>query len=179
MSGGSQTFKLLPPVEELRRFLIYDPETGLFLWKFRNHKQFDSRLGGKPAFVTSINGYRAATLPSFGRAMAHRVAFKMVHGRDPIGEVDHINGNRSDNRIANLREVSSSENKRNAARPRHNTSGITGVSYRRDKRKWRAFICLANDTKHLGYFSTKEGAIAARKSAEAANGFHPNHGRAR
>ena len=170
-------FKQLPCVEVIRETVDYDPATGLFFWRKIGVKQLDSRRAGKRAFVTYFNGYLKGTVRGV-QLMAHRVAWKHYYEQDPQGEVDHINGNRLDNRIANLRVVTSLENKRNARRPNHNTSGCVGVSFRADKSRWRAFITLDNRSVHLGYFNDKDAAIDARKAAEARFGFHPNHGRA-
>lgn len=169
----------------LRSLLAYNPQTGELTWKERDPQTFantraaaawNARFAGQPAFQTLVQGYLCGTV-NRRRMQGHRVAFCLLHGRMPNGEVDHINGHRTDNRASNLREVSSTENKRNAARPRHNTSGIVGVSYRPDKGKWRASITLANRAYHIGYFATCEEAVAARKAVEARHGFHPNHGR--
>jgi hypothetical protein len=174
-SACSGTSKALPPLAALRAALSYNPDTGEFVW-LRRGNPYQDVLAGKPAFITNVNGYLNATIDG-ERYQAPRVAFKMVHGRDPLGEVDHINGDRSDNRVCNLREVTASENRRNAACPRTNTSGIVGVSYRADKRRWRANITLNNRAVHLGYFDTWGDAVNARAAAEREHGFHPNHGR--
>jgi hypothetical protein len=107
---------------------------------------------------------------------AHRIAYKYVHGIDP-DEVDHINGERADNRICNLRSVTATGNRRNMAKPPSNKSGFVGVHWRQDKKKWVAHITLANRYTFLGYFKTKEEAAERRKAAEREHGFHPNHGR--
>jgi hypothetical protein len=166
----------LPPAADLCRLLDYDAETGVLTWKPRGVSGWDKRWAGKPAFNCHWNGYRVGVLLGRRSIGAHRVAFKLVHGFD-APEIDHINGDRADNRIANLRSVTTTENRRNAARPRHNTSGCVGVHFKKDKQKWVAYISLADRYTHIGYFPTKEGAIAARKQAERDHGFHPNHGR--
>lgn len=91
--------------------------------------------------------------------------------------IDHINGDKEDNRLINLRECDHRTNGRNCKRSVKNTSGITGV--RMDKRiqKWVAEIKIDGTGRHLGSFDTIEEAAAARKGAEKVSGFHANHGR--
>lgn len=108
---------------------------------------------------------------------AHRVIMAMLTGDWPPHEVDHINGDKSDNRPENLRLVTRTENGRNARKPLHNTSGIIGVSWHKAAQKWRASIKVNSVNKHLGVYRTKSEAIAARKRAESEYGFHGNHGR--
>lgn len=168
----------LPSAEYLWSVLDYNPDTGLFRWKPRGKSRFDNRHAGNEALTARVVGYCVGHIHGHGgRVGAHRVAFKMVYGRDPAGEIDHINGDRADNRIANLRDVSRTINARNAARPRTNSSGLVGVSYRRDKHKWRAHITVDRQMLHLGYFNSCEAAIEARQAAERKYGFHLNHGR--
>ena len=169
--------KPIPPREILNRHFDFDCATGTFRWKARGFPKFDNKMAGRPAFATIVNGYCVGTVPGYGRYQAHRIAYFLATGREPCGEVDHINGDRRDNRPSNLRVVTASENRRNAAVPSHNTSGLIGVSYRGDKRRWRAYIAIGDITQHLGYFNTKTEALAARKAAEQEHGFHPNHGR--
>ncbi len=94
-----------------------------------------------------------------------------------MGHIDHINGDRGDNRISNLRVVTSTENNRNKAINKNNTSGVTGVTWSKSRRKWIAQIHIGKIGKALGGFDRVEDAIAARKNAETRYGFHENHGR--
>ncbi len=169
--------KPLPSAEDLNRVLDYAPDTGIFTWKPRGVSAWDKRWAGAAAFISNTHGYRTGSLFGARGVLAHRIAWKMFYGADPQGEVDHINGDRADNRISNLRVVTSLENKRNSRIPGHNSSGIVGVRFRQDKGRWNAFISIANRTKNLGYFDSAEAARAARKQAERELGFHPNHGR--
>lgn len=95
-----------------------------------------------------------------------------------MNDIDHINGNTQDNRLINLREVSHSENVKNARRRNDNTSGVSGVHWEKRRNKWRAYIKVANRRKYLGYFENFTDAVAARRAAEKLYNFHPNHGRA-
>jgi len=87
------------------------------------------------------------------------------------------NGNRSDNRIENLRKVTTQENRKNAALYTNNTSGVTGVYFNRRLNKWCAQIKHNGKTHHLGSFKKFEKAVEARKIEENKLGFHKNHGK--
>ena len=107
--------------------------------------------------------------------MAHRVIWKMVHDEEPE-EIDHIDGNPSNNRLDNLRAVDRITNLRNMRRSKANTSGVTGVHFRRGY--WIASIHDEGRQVELGYFTNKDEAIRARNIAERDLDYHPNHGRA-
>jgi hypothetical protein len=135
------------------------------------------RLGSR-AFGTRCKiGYRRGCFQ--GREYyAHRVAWALHTGAWPKGEIDHINGDKADNRIANLREVTKVENSRNMPLPANNTSGHIGVAWSKSDKRWTAYIKVGGRRRYLGNFLEKDDAIAARKAAEVRFGFHPNHGRA-
>jgi hypothetical protein len=171
--------------ETLRSLLHYDPGTGVLTWKRRPRELFptekawaiwNGRYAGKRAFTSqNHNGYfRGAVFNN--TSLAHRVAWALVHGVWP-DRLDHVNGDPSDNRLANLRVVSHRENLKNTARRADNTSGTTGVSWFRATQKWSSCVHLSGKKIHLGYFDNKEDAIAARMAANERFGFHPNHGR--
>ena len=94
-----------------------------------------------------------------------------------VTELDHINGDRLDNRIENLRPVTRQENLKNQKRSIANTSGVTGVYWDRETGKWRALIRIGGKVKTIGRFLSFEEAVMARKEAERKNGYHANHGR--
>lgn len=100
----------------------------------------------------------------------------MVHGVWP-DFIDHINGDKADNRITNLRSIVKQENHRNMKRFSSSSTGVTGVTRHHQTNKWRAYITVNQKQLSLGCFERIDDAIAARKAAEAAHGFHPNHGR--
>ena len=112
---------------------------------------------------------------------AHRLAWAYIHGEAPA-VIDHINGDATDNRIANLRPATLSVNNRNASMSKANTSGFNGVVYAKSKRRWKAQVAQGLNGKrttiHLGYFKTKDEAAEARISWDRANGFSERHGEA-
>lgn len=110
----------------------------------------------------------------------HRVLWEEANGPIPEGmQIDHINGDRYDNRLENLRVVTRQENMRNARRSCSNTSGVTGVSWNKRDQKWQAKIYDDNGKQvHLGFHANLDDAVAARKEAEERLGYHANHGRA-
>ena len=183
------TFKHLAPVDTLRKFLSYDPDTGLFVWRLREPEDFvhakhpsrrckiwNTRYGGKAAGSFRRDGYGRLSIND-NRYLAHRVAWAMHHGAWPAQQIDHINGNPSDNRLVNLREVPNADNAKNARRARNNTSGVTGVTKHSLCDKWVAQIYANGEAIYLGLFESFEDAVAARKAAEVKYGFHANHGR--
>jgi len=120
-------------------------------------------------------GYRRVSIQGKSTG-AHRVAWFLHYGKWPDGFIDHINHDRSDNRIENLRLVSRSDNARNQKLNRHNTSGFNGVSYHKKRQEWRAAIQVNGKKKWVGSFKTKDEAIAARQKANVVYKFHENHG---
>ena len=96
------------------------------------------------------------------RTYLHRFIMKPLPGK----VIDHINGDKLDNRRCNLRACEVKENVRNASRPSNNTSGYTGVSFRKDRNVYRANIMVDRKQIHLGHYKTIDGAIMARKRAE-------------
>ena len=172
-------------IKHLRTLLSYDQETGLFTWRHRPVEMFKLErifkwwnrvYEGQVAGGIDQQGYRKVNIE--GKYVAlHRLAWAFAHGSWPVGEIDHINGDKSDNRIANLRDVTRHQNSRNMPMQSNNTSGVTGVSMVRKSKKWRADIYDRGKQLHLGVFHTKAEAIAARKSAERKLGYSPSHGR--
>lgn len=176
--------KALPSPELLRQLLDLNKASGVLTWKARSREFFKSnrshsvwnvRFAGKPAMTTLRHGYRVGRILDL-ELLSHRVIWAMVYDEWPE-TIDHIDGNRENNRIDNLRSVAKGENARNVKRSRANTSGVTGVHWSAFARQWTAQIKAHGSWKFLGYFRKFEDAVAARKSAEQKFGFHPNHGR--
>ena len=156
----------LPSQEELKRLFAYDAETGALTW----------RATGAPALTGVQHGYLCGFVTD-RRLRAHRVIWKLMTGDEPR-QVDHINGNRQDNRWSNLRDVAHQTNGQNQKKPVTNTSGVCGVCWHRGARKWQARIRVNDRHIYLGVFDSMEEAVRVRKTAEREYGFHPNHGRA-
>lgn len=110
--------------------------------------------------------------------LAHRLIWCYVYGTMPIGEIDHIDHDKANNHIENLREVTRSEQMQNASQSKVNTSGVTGVSWCKWHKKYSVYIGAGVSHKmiRLGYFESFEEAVAARKASEIAIGYHENHG---
>ncbi|MGB7243555.1 MAG: HNH endonuclease signature motif containing protein [Sulfitobacter sp.] len=183
--------KALPEQSVLLQLLRYEPETGKLFWRERGVEWFsdvkrpagimakvwNTDNAGSPALDNRGNGYRRGKM--LGQYVyAHRVVWKMVHAVDP-DHIDHINGDRADNRIINLRSVVKSENNRNLAIPRHNTSGRVGVSFDKWCQKWVATIYVDGKSVKLGRYASFDDAVSAREKAEKLNGYHKNHGDSR
>lgn len=172
---------------EIAAMFSYDAETGLFVWRDRPDGHFSrakdgiiwrKRFLGKPAFITDNGkGYKCANIGG-RRIYAHRAAFACMTGRFPTHEVDHINGNPSDNRWSNLRDVPARVNCRNKASPaKRAASGIQGI-YRANRPScWVPQISVGNQSISLGATACLGIALKRRRAAEAGLGFHPNHGR--
>lgn len=160
-------------LSRLHETLRYDPVTGDFIWlKWRGSTAKPGSIAG----ATDSKGHRQIRFE--GRLyLAHRLAWLMVHGRWPNGEIDHINRVRSDNRIENLRECSHAENSKNSSTYRNNRSGHRGVCFYTKYSKWNAYIRANGRHKNLGYFENIEDAIAARIAAESIyyGDFRPIH----
>ena len=153
-------------VEELGRIVDYDPVTGSFRWRERGK--------GRRAHVGRYRHGRLQIGIGYKRYFAHRLAWLYVYGRWPF-QIDHINGDPTDNRIANLRETTQQQNLWNSRAKSHNKSGLKGVSWHKQRQVWRADIRAQGKKKHLGYFETKEAAHEAYVGA--ATGFFGEYAR--
>lgn len=148
--------------EHLRSILHYSPETGIFTWKVSTSSRIKS---GDATGSQNGEGYLHIQLQR-RRYKAHRLAWLYVYGEWPTDQIDHINRNRSDNRISNLREATNKQNGQNKSKRSDNTSGHPGVYWLKQSSKWRACIMHNYKLTHLGYFADREEAIAARKAGE-------------
>lgn len=157
--------------ERLKELYHYCPDTGAFTSKVKRGPV----KAGRVASALNDDGYPIVTI-AYKKYRQHRLAFLYMEGEIPA-EVDHINGDRADNRWCNLREVSRVQNSQNARRNSRNTSGVTGVSFHKHTGKWKVAIRAQGKNIHLGVYEDFFEAVCARKSAENRHGFHPNHGR--
>lgn len=121
---------------------------------------------GEPCGLRANHPTGYALVNVGGRLLfAHRIIYAINHGEMP-GEVGHINDNREDNRIENLRDVSTSENQHNSKVRKTNTPGLSGVFWYAPTQKWVARIRVDHQLIHLGYFTDYEEAVQARKLAK-------------
>ncbi|WP_245270062.1 HNH endonuclease [Nitrobacter hamburgensis] len=150
---------------ELRTFLNYNPETGIFLWRDyplpsgKARRRYGKASIGSIAGSTDTYGYREIRI-NYKMYKAHRLAWLYVYGAWPEGEIDHANGVPGDNRIANLRLATRAHQNANTRRRRDNKSGYKGVCRYGDR--FHAFIGVGGGkTKYLGSFATGQEAHAA------------------
>jgi hypothetical protein len=141
-------------VDQLRDTFDYDANTGVFVWKIRPSKAV--KAGDVAGCTEKRIGY--ITIGIAGRIYkAHRLAWLYVYGSWPKGLIDHINGNKADNRIDNLRDVFAGGNSQNVRKPnKRNKSGFMGVIWFQNK--WRASMSVNGKSKWLGDYSTPEEA---------------------
>jgi hypothetical protein len=143
--------------ERLREVLDYDPATGEFRWKVATS---NGVRVGQVAGTTNNHGHTTILVDKV-RYYAHRLVWLYVNGKFPDLDIDHIDRNPANNRLANLREATDSQNQGNSRRPRHNKSGFKGVHWNSSKKKWCAGINIGDRHVKLGAFATPEEAHAA------------------
>jgi len=158
------TLRISQEMEELIDKLMY-VSTGKLCYK-------DT---GKEAGTCHNQGYRTVTLHG-KKFLTHRIIFAMHYGYLPP-QTDHIDGDRSNNLISNLRPATNSINSRNSKQPK-NSTGVMGVSFHKASNKWMARIYTDAGAKYLGVYSDYTEAVRVRKEAETLNNYHANHGRA-
>lgn len=173
--------KILPPRALLRELLRYDAVTGQFTWLPRPREMFvsdnafrtwNSRYVGKVAGSVRPAGHLAVAV-GHTQYRAHRLVWLYVHG-DPVPDViDHVDGNKLNNRFTNLRAATKLQNGANSTIRKNNTTGIKGVG--RWKGFYRARIMFEGKDINLGYFKTLEDAAKAR--FEAASRLHGSFAR--
>lgn len=151
--------------DELMAVLNYDPETGVFTWRVK----MSQKMPGSRAGNLQPHGYIKIRI-NRRHYYAHRLAWLYMSGEWPKEEVDHINGDRSDNRWANLRAASRNENQCNVRLSVANTSGVRGVVWCKSTSRWRAQIKLRRKMFHVGRYDSIEEAAAAY--ADAARKLH-------
>ncbi len=157
-----------PSAQELNERFTYNPETGEIRNKINLDHRKRNKAGELSGCICSSHGYR---IIRWGRRLmlAHRVAWAMIYGEWPI-LIDHINGDKADNRIANLRLATKSQNAFNSKGHKDGASGVKGVSWNKQARKWGARITINGKYKHIGLFQSIKAAAAAY--SDAAHRFH-------
>ncbi len=156
-----------PTQEELKELFTYYPLSGLLLRKkcTCNRHKLGELVGGSRA-----DGYCQVMVKSV-KYLVHHIVWVMEYGVWPTGHIDHINREPNDNRLANLREVTPSQNNQNTGMSSRNTSGHKGVGWHAPMSMWRARIKVDRKDKHLGYFKNREAAAAAYVDAKRI--YHP------
>ena len=164
----------LPPLSLLHKLLEYNPDTGVFTWMVERGGR-TARVGS-PAGSTDKRGYKSIRI---NRRIyyAHRLAWLYVTGENPSLQIDHIDGNRSNNRAANLRQATHGQNMHNSRIKSNNTSGVKGVTWDKSTEKWCVRIVVGRRCLHLGLFRSIEDAAEVVKAARPLlHGEFCNHG---
>ena len=155
---------------EVKENFRYDSSSGKLFWK-------NSMKGKEAGCIKKDTGYiRIKFQGKF--VYAHRlIMFFLVGDYDQTLQVDHIDHDRLNNRIENLRLVTNSINGKNTKMHKNNTTGVTGVTFDKNRNKYKAQIVVNHKLDNLGRFNTFEEAVQARLQAEIKYGYHPNHGK--
>ncbi len=119
-------------------------------------------LGSNGYFKVGVNG---------SEEYVHRIIWLLHHGYLPENNLDHIDRNKTNNKIENLREASQSCNMRNYGNKQHNKTGVNGVCWKERYKKWHANIVITGTQIHLGYYKNFKNAVHARYSAEQVFGW--------
>lgn len=149
--------------ERLKLLLSYDKDTGVFYWNVSAANN-SIKIGSVAGSLTK-NGYIGIGIEK-QQYYAHRLAWLYVHGVLPNDQIDHINRDRADNRIVNLRSVSNQANAQNQGLRKGSLSGYRGVNWYKRGGKWQARIHHNNKTMHVGYYDNLQDAKLAREIAE-------------
>jgi hypothetical protein len=183
IEGMARSVRVVDPAT-LAACLNYDPDTGLFTWRHRpielfhterDWRAFNTLFAGKPALTAvTATGYRTGVVVR-QRVFAHRVAWAIYYGHEP-NVIDHINGDRLDNRIANLRNGTQSQNCRNQKLSQRNRSGFIGVFWAANAGKWRAQMRCDGRTESKLFVELAD-AVEWRRAAQLKAGFCEGHGR--
>lgn len=149
--------------KELRRLFVYNPNTGEFV-RAVDAKRGKAKAGDRAGYVENT-GY-SAFWANGKKYLAHRLAWLYMPGDWPAGQIDHIDGDRLNNRFDNLRDVSNGENQQNVwSAKKHNSHGLLGVS--KSKNRFKAEIRANGIRRHIGTFDTPEEAHQAYLKAKA------------
>ena len=148
--------------ERLKEVLSYDPETGIFTWKVGKRNQV---YAGREAGSVVKLGYRMIKIDGHSY-LTHRLAWLYFYGELPALDIDHRDGNPSNNKIDNIRLATDSENLQNQKRHKNNSSGYIRVHWDKEYKKWCANISINKKQIYLGAFDNPQDASQAYLSAK-------------
>jgi HNH endonuclease/AP2 domain len=153
----------------LRELFAYDEESGRLIWRVKRRGSVGIEPG-VTAGAVNTQGYVSVGVDG-KRQLAHRIIWCLLFGVEPPHDIDHINGNRADNRRANLRMATRAQNRQNTRLSKNNSSGVQGVTWDPERSKWATQIMVDRKNKHLGRYETLEEAALVRRLAEEK--YHP------
>ena len=156
-------------LERLREVLRYDSDNGEFWWRVKPSKYAHRVDISNPAGFVKPDGYRQIKIDGV-TYREHRLAWLYVHGEWPAEQIDHIDLDRSNNRIDNLREATHSENMCNSSLYANNKSGFKGVYWNKKLRRWMARIGVSGKLIYIGLFDCPS--VAHDAYCEAAKKYH-------
>ena len=157
---------------QARERLEYDPESGKLFWKAKDTtndasgkaKAWNGLYAGKETGSGNAWGYLVVNM--WGTPYrAHRLAWAIYYGEEPPEMIDHINGNRTDNRLCNLRAATATENVRNRVVRKDSRTGLKGVTFHSGSGKWRARISVNKTKIDLGLHGSAHDAAEAYQAA--------------
>jgi hypothetical protein len=182
MSKSAATIRneSLVSAELARSILDYDPDTGILTWKSRpvlkrQDKGWNTKYAGTQAGKAHTRNYIIVGI-NYKAYLAHRVAWLIYTGEWPKDEIDHIDHDSSNNRIANLREADRQVNCRNMSISKRNKTGFVGVAWNKTRKSWTANIQHKGRNLYLGGYQSLGEAAMARARYENKLGYHSNHG---
>ena len=157
--------------ELVREIFDYSSDTGIVTHRTKKVK---AKIGDRAGSSSKTQSRYLRVLGK--KELEHRIIWLYTFGYLPIGEIDHINHDRTDNRLCNLREVTHHSNMKNKPKYTSNSTGTTGVSIDKRCGKYRAYLSVDGKPKGLGYFDSYDAAVLARTTALQGAGYHANHG---
>ena len=159
--------------EDAFKHFILNGVSGELIWRVTASSR---AMAGSIAGSIHNKGYLMVRLKGNGY-LAHRIVWLLTYGKYPNGMIDHIDGNKLNNSIYNLRDVNESINKKNSKKYSNNTSGYAGVKFNKKYNRWSACYRSENKNFHIGSFDTAQEANKAVIKAREANGeFTKRHG---